>query len=357
MEEFVEAILNYGNTKRIKELFSKAEKGEKITFVALGGSITQGFCASSPDKCYAALVARYLTKKFPKAKINFINAGIGATGSLIGVHRLKRDVLAYKPDLVTVEYCVNDLSRRRIDAEQTYFSVIQQIYFSKTQPAVILIDAMKRYGVSMKFLFLPIAQKYNLPFVSIYEAAKEKYKTSEDYKDKFLTDAVHPTDAGHKFSTDVICSYLEKVYSDNSSAFGDEMKQEPVIFDNADILYFDDIKPEKYGCFEKGSTKCAKMPVCFSANKNGEEIVFKLKDVRTVNMLYERSPNDHGKAEITTSKGFIRVVDSDFSYGWGGAYAESQCILNENAPCDFSFAVKPILKENQVFNIIAIMIS
>lgn len=101
------SVANCGNPYRILKLFERLKRGEDITFVAIGGSITQRYNASSPELYYAALLAKWLGNSFPDAKINYINAGIGATGLLIGVHRLKRVVLVYNHDFVTVEFSVN----------------------------------------------------------------------------------------------------------------------------------------------------------------------------------------------------------------------------------------------------------
>ena len=38
----------------------------------------------------------------------FINVGIGATDSYLGVHRVTADVLDKEPNLVLVEFAVND---------------------------------------------------------------------------------------------------------------------------------------------------------------------------------------------------------------------------------------------------------
>ena len=99
----------------------KAEAGEPVSIVCIGGSITQGTISSGakdnellksgeiPSKgAYADIFFRWWQERFPDTEFNFVNAGIGGTDSYLGVHRLEQDVLKHEPDLVLVEFSVND---------------------------------------------------------------------------------------------------------------------------------------------------------------------------------------------------------------------------------------------------------
>ena len=98
---------NEGNKVRLAKVIKKLQANEEVTVAYIGGSITEGYSAGD-DLCYAKLTTNWLQEKFPNAKINYVNAGIGATGSYLGVYRVEKDVLAYNPDLVFVEFYVND---------------------------------------------------------------------------------------------------------------------------------------------------------------------------------------------------------------------------------------------------------
>lgn len=58
-------ILNRGNLTRLKGFMNRAAKGERLTVGFIGGSITQGFSATEPDKCYAARTFGWLKRYFP----------------------------------------------------------------------------------------------------------------------------------------------------------------------------------------------------------------------------------------------------------------------------------------------------
>ena len=88
----------------------RAKAGENLTVAFLGGSLTWGANSTDPQKTsYRALISRKLAETYPKAHFTFIDAAIGGTGSQLGAFRLQRDVLAYKPDLVFLDFTLGKL--------------------------------------------------------------------------------------------------------------------------------------------------------------------------------------------------------------------------------------------------------
>ena len=75
--------------------------GAEVRIGYLGGSITA-------QNGWRPKTLAHFQKTYPTAKISEINAAIGGTGSDLGVCRLKQDVLDHKPDLMFVEFAVND---------------------------------------------------------------------------------------------------------------------------------------------------------------------------------------------------------------------------------------------------------
>src|SRR5438128_9003460 len=94
--------------RNIGVFFDKLRAGKPVTVAYLGGSITSGAGASDLAKTsYRALVTQWLRNRYPPARINEINAAVGGTGSIYGSLRVRRDVIAYKPDLVFIEFAIN----------------------------------------------------------------------------------------------------------------------------------------------------------------------------------------------------------------------------------------------------------
>nr|MBA3937238.1 SGNH/GDSL hydrolase family protein [Planctomycetota bacterium] len=87
----------------------RARAGEALTVVFFGASLTWGANATDQARTsYRAQVLRRLETAYPRARFHGEDAAIGGTGSLLGVFRLARDVLARKPDLVFLDFSAND---------------------------------------------------------------------------------------------------------------------------------------------------------------------------------------------------------------------------------------------------------
>jgi hypothetical protein len=85
----------------LPNFFAKAATDGEIAVAYLGGSIT-----AQPG--YRVKTLAQFAKLYPKTHFREINAAIGGTGSDLGVFRLEHDVLTAKPDLLFVEFAVND---------------------------------------------------------------------------------------------------------------------------------------------------------------------------------------------------------------------------------------------------------
>jgi len=85
----------------LPNVLAKLKAGKEVRVGYLGGSIT-----AAPGWRVKSL--KWLQEQYPAAKLSEINAAIGGTGSDLGVFRAQHDVLQFKPDLLFVEFAVND---------------------------------------------------------------------------------------------------------------------------------------------------------------------------------------------------------------------------------------------------------
>ena len=86
----------------LPNFFLKAQTtGSELKIGYLGGSITA-------QKGWRVLTLDHFKKAYPQSTFTEINAAIGGTGSDLGVFRLRQDVLSKGPDLLFVEFAVND---------------------------------------------------------------------------------------------------------------------------------------------------------------------------------------------------------------------------------------------------------
>jgi lysophospholipase L1-like esterase len=106
-----------------------ATAGKPMTVVFFGGSITWGANASDPQRTsYRALMGEYLRGRYPHCPFTIYDAAIGGTGSKLGIFRVERDVLAYKPDLVFLDFTLNDgLTDTDAPGMDSYESILREL--------------------------------------------------------------------------------------------------------------------------------------------------------------------------------------------------------------------------------------
>ena len=85
----------------LPNVFQKWATSQEVRVAYLGGSITA-------QNGWRPKTLAWFNQQHPNSKSVEINAAIGGTGSDLGVFRLKQDVLDHKPDLLFVEFAVND---------------------------------------------------------------------------------------------------------------------------------------------------------------------------------------------------------------------------------------------------------
>jgi lysophospholipase L1-like esterase len=110
----------------IPHTLQKLKSGEPVTIVTWGDSVTVGGDASTPAKAYANLFISTLRQRYPKSKITHINASIGGTTTEGRLPAFATEVLAYTPDLVTIEF-VNDMPYSEQKLRTNYDNVCSQL--------------------------------------------------------------------------------------------------------------------------------------------------------------------------------------------------------------------------------------
>lgn len=209
--EMVERSLTaVGNTERLHRAIEKAQQGEEVSIVYLGGSITEG-AAAQPQltKCYAYLSAQIFAEKFmaDPAQLKYHNAGISGTPSLLGVTRCEQDVLAYDPDVVFVEFAVNDSSD--MESRWAYESLVRKLLESDSQPAVILIFTVLEGGYSSQAHMQTIGKHYDLGMISVKDAIWPQIQKGAMKWSDYSGDYAHPTTRGHAFIAELIGHYFD----------------------------------------------------------------------------------------------------------------------------------------------------
>lgn len=158
--------IKYEELQRLASCMQRAENGEELTVGFLGGSITQGSLASDAHLTYAYQVYEWWRRSFPKALFHYVNGGIGGTTSHFGVARAVRDVLMYQPDLVVVDFSVNDEANDFF--AETFEGLLRRLLAWPSRPAVLVLNNVYYdTGVNAQRFHNAVADHYGVPHVSI----------------------------------------------------------------------------------------------------------------------------------------------------------------------------------------------
>lgn len=208
---------------RLKNLMKRAAKGESLVIGFLGGSITQGSLSSTPKTCYAYLVYEWWKKSFPNAAFSFVNGGIGGTTSHYGGARAWKDVLCYRPDIVTVDFSVNDDANEFF--EETYEGMLRRLLTAPSDPAVVVLNnVFYDTGKNAQDYHNRIADHYGIPHVSIKDTVYPDVESGKIVRADITPDNLHPNDKGHRLVADEICKLLDSIKA--------EMEEETIAGEN-----------------------------------------------------------------------------------------------------------------------------
>lgn len=204
---------NLGNT------LAALKERKSLTIGYFGGSITAGSGASRAEQTsYRALTTKWFRQRFPHTRITEINAAIGGTGSSLGAFRAQRDLLDKRPDLVFVEFAVNDGSGSEAPVKRAMEGIVRQIWKANPSADIVFLYTISEPGYAVYAkgeipgavrYHHDVAAWYGIPEVNI---GQELYKTMVAEKkpwEAFFKDSAHPSDAGYANYMKTLAAFLE----------------------------------------------------------------------------------------------------------------------------------------------------
>ncbi len=197
--------------------FSKLARGERVVVAYFGGSITAGAGASKEELCYRSLLTRHLREQHPKAEVVEVNAAIGGTASWLGAFRLKSDVLERQPDLVVIEFAVNDGGSAEASVYASMEGIVRQIRAANARTDILFVytlvkghmDAFGKGELPDRMQWHEkIAAHYDIASVNMAQYAAGRVLAGDLTFDDFAKDGVHPTDRGYALYLDALKPYV-----------------------------------------------------------------------------------------------------------------------------------------------------
>jgi lysophospholipase L1-like esterase len=206
-------------TRTLGRVFEKLKAGQPTTVAYFGGSITAA-------AGYRVKTLKWFTDTFPQAKVTEVHAAIGGTGSDLGVFRCQSDVISKSPDLVFVEFSVNDGAPTNEFRKATMEGIVRQLWSSPSQPEIVFLYTTTRDLNAVRVSHPAVAKYYGIPDIDLQPSLLEALKRTDlpkptgeqlanpklDWKAPgqiFISDTVHPNDLGHTIYADTIIAWLK----------------------------------------------------------------------------------------------------------------------------------------------------
>ena len=333
MPEHVEAKL-VRRRGGLPNVIAKLQAGKDVTIAYFGGSITQA-------DGWRPMTHKWFRKQFPTAKIKQVKAAIGGTGSAMGVFRVGDDVLKYNPDMVFVEFAVNDKGATIRNIWRAMEGIVRQIRRHNAETDICFIYTMnskwmpryykKGFCSTTASAMEKLADHYNIPSIDvglkIFEMvqADEMLYMRKDGVDPgerivFGCDICHPTKEGHEVYTKVITDAIEDMIpagKGKGKVTRYRMKK-PFVEDNWEDAKMIPLTPDMLSDGWKKLPKNAKViesvytenpPRIWEATQPGEKISFKIRGSK-VGLFDMVGPN--GAQAICTVDGRNPAISERF---------------------------------------------
>ena len=209
--------------------FEKLKNKEALTIVVAGDSVStgamgSGFLGIPPyAEAYPEMTASALRKKYNNDKIKLVNSAIGGTMSYFEEAKMNNTIIAYSPDLVILNFGMNDSSCGRVGISGKEFHdnlALQIEYIQDKLPDCEVLLVSSLYGNRYTFpaeryeehagVLYDLAEEYD--GVGVADPQKiEKYLIEEVGKDYLCFTAdnmVHPGDLGMRLTAQTILEAL-----------------------------------------------------------------------------------------------------------------------------------------------------
>lgn len=322
------SLQQMGNSTRLANVMRRAEAGEEITIAFIGGSITYGSGMIDKDGSkadrFTEHVQGWFEEHFPKATVHLVNAGLPATGSLLGVFRAPEDIWQHKPDLFVIEFAVNEGTS--LASQQANESLIRTAMSMENDPAVLYLMMCKPSGTGWHDPDgkTKLANHYDLPVVSFSTGVKTAVQLGVAQLADFNADGTHPNKMGHAATGLFLINYLEKVYADYQNTPQDvpelpePMYGEPL----KHVLKLTSLNhaPSSTGSFQidDNASMWGQFKNGWSVHDGGTKpIVFEV-EAKRVYIPYQKSTTNDGKAKVTVNGVPVDILSSRADYNQVG---------------------------------------
>ncbi|WP_209331063.1 SGNH/GDSL hydrolase family protein [Lunatimonas salinarum] len=201
------------------ELEKKWPENRTINLVFHGHSVPAGYFKTpvvNTLDSYPFLLLMKLKAQYPYAVINVINTAIGGENALNGGRRFDSEVLTHRPDILFIDYSLNDRGLGLEKALQAWNEMIKKALARDVKVILLTPSPDQRVDVlnpndeleQHRNQVVKLAEEHGIGLVDSYQLFRDRVLAGDSLS-HYMSQVNHPNRAGHQLIADEIFTYFE----------------------------------------------------------------------------------------------------------------------------------------------------
>ncbi len=332
------SLLTMGNNYRMKQVIERAQAGEDITIAYIGGSITEGYNAGT-EEIYAKLSYEYFADTYgSRDTVHYVNAGLSGTPSTLGLIRSDRDVFAYEPDILFIEFAVND---SQADS-RAYDSLIMKALSQENAPAVVLLFSVIESGYTMQDDMGATGFHYSLPMISVKNAIWPEIQEGRMTWADWSNDESHPNEYGQAVYADFIINYYKSLDASETDEPAELPEKLALRQDLTSMEMMDknNLTVESTGSFaeKSGLSSFPDGWMKEASETENEPFTFTFEGTFLYVVYRDTASATYGSAEVYVDGELVYTLEGNSSDGWNNPVAE--CVFRQEEAQSHTVEIK-----------------
>lgn len=203
----------------LDELQKQWPANRTVNIVCHGHSVPSGYFATpfvNTFNSYPHLLHGKIKERFPFAVVNVIVTAKGGENSLSGSKRFTGDVLCHKPDVITIDYSLNDRGIGQETAKNCWCGMIESALVNNIKVILLTPSWDKSFFeknedweelVMQAEQVRELAEKYHIGLSDSFNAFKNYVENVGDLAD-LLSHVNHPNNKGHELIAEELAKWF-----------------------------------------------------------------------------------------------------------------------------------------------------
>jgi acyl-CoA thioesterase-1 len=200
---------------KLEKTINKLKTCKSLKIVALGDSLTYGWMV---EKGYLEFFEESISIRYPESIIEIVNRGVPGDTAKGGLLRLAGHVISAKPDLVLVQFALNDaFTGHPVSQFKENISSIITGIKANTSAEILLVTSSALEGadkdIAGKYYsaLSDIATDKGIPIALTHEYWEQKIAQGTEFETLVQSDRIHPSEEGYRLMAEAIISCIFSV--------------------------------------------------------------------------------------------------------------------------------------------------